>query len=791
MRTGFPLPPAQLDGVVMSVPDTITAPGQPIRVRLHSVGQARTLVVGAYIRGRLADTQKVTVEAGQLAEAKLLAGSDSSNGRGGVVRITAFEEIEAKDGVAADLKPVAERLVFRKPGELLKLALAAPTETTTGAAVNLNITATDERGKSAAAVLWACAVNTGIAPGAKDRAMPTHFLLAGEVRNPDELEYADFLLTDHPKAAEALDLLLGTQGWRRFAEQAKLPNPANSKPPYYANTTNPELTRLMVQNGQYGVLAEQNSVKEFRKIAETYAPLYDAAVKAVAQAQRNLEVAHQTASDERDVVAARTTAEAAQRTADAKTATAEQTLEPVRRFRSGVWYAIAGLSGLALLCAGVSLVQPRTRLPLGISTLGSLGLVAFLFVAASWSDEAKATASTNEVARGEKNVPAIADNKNDKLAGTFPPRVKVEDPKSDVIVNSGNAGGGVNPNTNQTLKMTPGTPVPPTAPPPGAQVTPSTGVGIATGGGFNKPDAGFGGSQKTQPKENYTFNAVPPPVGLPIVRYSDKGAPGGGFPGAGGAGGGLGSGGAPFPSLPKPLPNVGAPTFGGPGVEMTFPAMPMGWDPKRPNGVSNNDLSQNKPSIVKMLRGSTGRTTTDAQAESVKMASDKAKNYANERAEQLANAIELYYAQRGKQGVPEGTGLGQQGGLLPERIEFFAVQHVRGAAPLMPPLVVREYAAPRPVAVAVPDEETPDTILWQPVIVLPNEGKASLNFFVGNAPGGYRITVAGHTADGRLGESRHVIVVNPPKTIAQPAQSNPVPPKGMIPQLIPGATQMP
>ena len=50
--------------------------------------------------------------------------------------------------------------------------------------------------------------------------MPTHFLLAGEVKNPDDLEYADFLLTDHPKASEALDLVLGTQGWRRFAEQA-------------------------------------------------------------------------------------------------------------------------------------------------------------------------------------------------------------------------------------------------------------------------------------------------------------------------------------------------------------------------------------------------------------------------------------------------------------------------------------------------------------------------------------------------------------------------------------------
>ena len=49
--------------------------------------------------------------------------------------------------------------------------------------------------------------------------MPTHFLLTTEVRRPEDLEYADFLLGPQAKATEALDLLLGTQGWRRFAEQ--------------------------------------------------------------------------------------------------------------------------------------------------------------------------------------------------------------------------------------------------------------------------------------------------------------------------------------------------------------------------------------------------------------------------------------------------------------------------------------------------------------------------------------------------------------------------------------------
>jgi len=53
------------------------------------------------------------------------------------------------------------------------------------------------------------------------RAMPTHFLMTTEVRKPEDLEYADFLLGKHPKAAVALDLLLGTQGWRRFASRTR------------------------------------------------------------------------------------------------------------------------------------------------------------------------------------------------------------------------------------------------------------------------------------------------------------------------------------------------------------------------------------------------------------------------------------------------------------------------------------------------------------------------------------------------------------------------------------------
>ena len=125
-----------------------------------------------------------------------------------------------------DLKPVAERLVFRKPGEVLNLCLPRCPGT--------------QGRKCAARRACSPCCNAGSAdrrfrqthrhlqtPRPTRRATQTrrfcgrlgtrvalaqrtgccrHTLLAGEVKSPDELEYADFLLTNHPKATEALDL---------------------------------------------------------------------------------------------------------------------------------------------------------------------------------------------------------------------------------------------------------------------------------------------------------------------------------------------------------------------------------------------------------------------------------------------------------------------------------------------------------------------------------------------------------------------------------------------------------
>ena len=98
--------------------------------------------------------------------------------------------------------PLAERLVFRRPKEVLKLAASVGKPSfVPGEPVSLTVTATTEAGKPTPAIVWATVVSRSALSMGDDKAertLPTHFLLGGEVQNPDDLEHADFLLTDQP-----------------------------------------------------------------------------------------------------------------------------------------------------------------------------------------------------------------------------------------------------------------------------------------------------------------------------------------------------------------------------------------------------------------------------------------------------------------------------------------------------------------------------------------------------------------------------------------------------------------
>jgi hypothetical protein len=207
------LPRTHNDGVVLSVAEGVVT--DTIRVVLHTT-QTKKLLVGAYCRGRLIQHQFITAQPGKPNFVEL----KTDGGPGGVYRITVFEE---RRDPARPFKPVAERLLYRRPDRLLHVDVTPDKATySPGERVTLKVKTTDEKDRTAPAVLLLSAVDQSFVKLGDEktaRSMPTHFFLTTEVKRPEDLEYADFLVSKNAKTEAALDLLLGTQGWRRFLEQ--------------------------------------------------------------------------------------------------------------------------------------------------------------------------------------------------------------------------------------------------------------------------------------------------------------------------------------------------------------------------------------------------------------------------------------------------------------------------------------------------------------------------------------------------------------------------------------------
>jgi hypothetical protein len=261
MAGSHALPAVKAEGVVMSIPKGVANDKESIRVTVRSVGADRSLLVEAYCRGRRMGHQTVDVKKEEVKEVVL----GPENGVGGVYRVTVFERVP-NPARGEQLVPRAERLIYRSPANQLHLAIRPDKQTyTPGESVHVGINATDENGQPQPAVALAAVVDQKLLELAGEktyRSMPAFFLLTTELRRPEDLENADFLLGDGLEAAKSLDLLLGTQGWRRFAEQ---------DPAKFQKEQKADAQRLLALEGQspqqivnYGQEAVQKVVREFQ-----------------------------------------------------------------------------------------------------------------------------------------------------------------------------------------------------------------------------------------------------------------------------------------------------------------------------------------------------------------------------------------------------------------------------------------------------------------------------------------------------------------------------------------------
>jgi hypothetical protein len=201
------LPAARDAGAALHVENPVDVQGEPVRLTIRSAAGKQLLLV-ASCRERIIAQQFVTASAGTLTTSLAPA-----TGAEGTLRVTAYEVGGGR------VTPLAERLVYREPAR--RLALSATTDKFayfTSEAVRMKVYTADENGAATPAWLAALVVDERVLPDdpSVEQSMPAYFYLLSEVGQARDLDNADILLAPGDQARRALDLFLGTHGWRHF-----------------------------------------------------------------------------------------------------------------------------------------------------------------------------------------------------------------------------------------------------------------------------------------------------------------------------------------------------------------------------------------------------------------------------------------------------------------------------------------------------------------------------------------------------------------------------------------------
>lgn len=209
IKTLFPLPEVKSRGAVIRADRQVYRPGKPVKLHVGCVPGAELKVV--------LSKREVEVAAARV---------DSTDADRSVLVPVVLTPPDTADGVLIATvwdsagKPLAERLVFRRPAESVRVKITADADRyVPGGKASLTVQTTDGSGRPTAAVVGLTVTDDSVLEMIERREqaprLPVMVLLEDDVR-----ELADahvYLDPENQEAPRAVDLLLGTQGWRRFA----------------------------------------------------------------------------------------------------------------------------------------------------------------------------------------------------------------------------------------------------------------------------------------------------------------------------------------------------------------------------------------------------------------------------------------------------------------------------------------------------------------------------------------------------------------------------------------------
>ncbi|RKI43650.1 A-macroglobulin complement component [Corallococcus sp. AB004] len=202
IRKSFPLPEVKPRGAVIRVREDVVPAGKLVQlvVGLTNVGRATVTL----------SQREVRVASAVLEDVKGGPVTLNPGQADGVLVATVWDH---------DGRPLAERLVFRQPSKELSVELKADrTRYVPGGPVQL--TARTTRGGQPVSALVMLTVTDDAVLELQEKRDQAPQLPVMVLLEPEVKELADaqlYLDSKNPKSKLAVDLLLGTQGWRRFA----------------------------------------------------------------------------------------------------------------------------------------------------------------------------------------------------------------------------------------------------------------------------------------------------------------------------------------------------------------------------------------------------------------------------------------------------------------------------------------------------------------------------------------------------------------------------------------------
>jgi uncharacterized protein YfaS (alpha-2-macroglobulin family) len=206
IATAYPLPAIKPTGAVLNSATDVTSAGAAVKLNLTATDAGKYTVT---LSKRQTEIASVTTSlSARVSESLVLTPPAWADG---VLVATARN---------ADGTPVAERLIFRAPSGSVHVEVSADKSSYNPAdKVTVTIKTTDDAGKPLSAIVGVTATDQSILRmlERRDRAprLREMALLEDDVRELADAEV--YLDPADPRAPMAIDLLLGTQGWRRFA----------------------------------------------------------------------------------------------------------------------------------------------------------------------------------------------------------------------------------------------------------------------------------------------------------------------------------------------------------------------------------------------------------------------------------------------------------------------------------------------------------------------------------------------------------------------------------------------